>query len=363
MAMVLFAPPPRVLPYFGYRNERRLVLTARALRSKAPEWNRTTTLAKMRTLFSHFASHEVAELAVTLAACNGRQEQHASCRTDAEGFCHFDMALEGGWQLPERTSWETVTLRWRARGQDKEATGHILAPGRDHRLAIVSDIDDTILETGAHDLFSNWRRVLAQMPGERQPVPGSAELYASLGGSVAGEQMPATERPFFYVSSSPWNLFDYLLAFNKAHGLPHGPMFLRDWGFNRATLGRGSHGAHKTSAILDLLQFFPETRFALIGDSTQADALAFAEVVRQHPDRIAGVLIRKAPGADVNEMEQAAFAEIESARVPLWLGESFATDRSFLTRLGLAGDSEVEAVVQLSEDDDTASSPVQAERP
>ena len=93
-----------------------------------------------------------------------------------------------------------------------------MAPGRHGKLAVVSDIDDTIIETGAGNLRANWRRVFAEMPGEREVVPGSVEFYARLGGGHVGEQGPATRRPFFYVSSSPWNLFDYLVAFQKAHG-------------------------------------------------------------------------------------------------------------------------------------------------
>ncbi|MEZ5744735.1 MAG: phosphatase domain-containing protein [Sphingomonadaceae bacterium] len=343
--MPFLAAPPRLKPYFGYRNEHHLVISARALRGREADWDRRTTFAKMRRLWRAFASREVPELVMSLEARNGERIERAVATTGSEGFCHFTLTLEDGWPLPARSEWETVTLRWSAHGEPQEATGLVLAPGTDHALGIISDVDDTILETGAHDLLRNWRRVLAQMPAEREPVPGSVELYAHLGGTAAGAHFPASERPFFYVSSSPWNLFDYLVAFKKAHGLPFGPMMLRDWGFNRATLGSSSHGAHKTAAIGSILDFYPERRFALIGDSTQADAEAFAAAVAAHPGRVAGVLLRKAPGASVSPAEETALAEIEASKVPVWLGESYSLDRDFLRRLGLASDHDAQTVL------------------
>ena len=360
--MPFFAPPPRIKPYFGYRNETCLKLSVRALRRPPPDWNRDTTFAKMRTLYTQFASREVPELVVTLAARSGEHESRATLTTDNEGFCHFEVRFEEDWPLPERSEWETVTLHWHARGKPQSIEGNVLAPGTRHRLGVISDIDDTILETGAHDLLRNWRRVLAQMPGERSPVPGAAELYGVLGGNATGTTLPASARPFFYISSSPWNLFDYLVAFKKTHGLPLGPMELRDWGFNRQTLGSGSHGKHKTAAIGSIAGFYPERRFALIGDSTQADSEAFAAAVKERPESIAGVLIRKAPGASVDPAEEQAFEAIAAAGVPLWVGESYALDHDFLAKLGIEGDAGAAAIVdETSEGETGASSAIQQE--
>ena len=115
--------------------------------------------------------------------------------------------------------------------------------------------------------------MLAELPDERIAVPGSDVFFGALGGGAvlaepggAGTRHTATHRPFFYISSSPWNLFSYLVAFQQGRGLPLGPLMLRDWGFNRATLGGESHGAHKRAVLDQLLSFYPAMRFALIGD-------------------------------------------------------------------------------------------------
>lgn len=342
-----FAHPVRVRPYFGYRNAARLRLTARALRMRDPYWPRSGSLEKLAAMLRQFASNEVPGLPVTLEIGEARGELRSFTETsDPEGFVQFDVETGPGAAAADKPNWEIARLRWDNRDGPQSVDAYILAPGADHRLAVISDIDDTIIETGAADLKRNWRRVLAQMPGDREVVPGAADFYDRLSGGGPGSTLPATRRPFFYISSSPWNLFDYLVAFQKIHSLPEGPLLLRDWGLNRATLGSSGHQSHKARAIAELLAFYPAMRFALIGDNTQADALAYAEAVEGHAERIAAVFIRHAPGADVSAEEEAAFAAIRAAGVPLWTGDSYATGADFLGSLGVTAGGETTRIVE-----------------
>lgn len=349
--MVLFAQPPRVFPYFGWRNETRLTITARALRAREATWEHQSDFAKIRALHAQFASKEHPGLPVTLVlgAPDGGEHRHHGV-TDDEGYAHFDLPLDG-WPRPERTEWETVRFEWSNREGPQSAEGYVLAPGHAVPLGIISDIDDTIIETGITGgigkVARNWRRLLATMPGERDVVPHAGALYGHLAsGPLAepeaepGATLAAPWRPFFYVSSSPWNLFAYLVAFMRARGLPVGPIHLRDWDFNRATLGSAGHGAHKRAAAEGLLATYPAMRFALIGDDTQGDLVAYSYLAADFPGRIAAILIRKAGDPHTPE-ELAAVARIEAAGVPLWLGEGFDVQQDFLDRLGLshAGDT------------------------
>lgn len=348
--MPLFAHAARVRPYFGYRNGNRLRLTARALRMRDPDWNHGGTARKLAAMFQQFASNEVPELPVALdVGCEAGEVRTFDAISDGEGFLNFDIEVGAGTRSLQDPSWEMARLRWENRDGPQQVDAHILAPGDNHKLAVISDMDDTIIETGAGDLMRNWRRVLAQMPGDREAVPGAADFYNRLGGRSVGAASPATRRPFFYVSSSPWNLFDYLVAFQKLHKLPQGPIFMRDWGFDRATLGSGGHGTHKATAIARLIRFYPDMRFALIGDSTQADAMAYAEVVRDFPGRIAAVFIRHAPGADIGPEEEAALAAIRAAGVPLWSGGRYDIGDDFLATIGFTSGGETTQIVQTIE--------------
>ena len=360
---MVFIPkrPVRVQPYLGYRSRDRLVLSARALRSRQPGFEQGSRLRAMRTMASQFATREVAGLAVRLEV-GGDDEILLSHEvvTDTEGYAHFNLPLNPAWDLPDHPVWELVSLHWVNSEGPQSIEAQVLVPGKDSDLAVISDIDDTIIETGVtggmRSVMRNWKRIFAQLPHERIAVPGADVFYGQLGGGVleedekrAARRVPATKRPFFYVSSSPWNLFSYLLAFQKLRGMPIGPLMLRDWGLNRRTFGQNSHGAHKRTAIDSILGMYPDLRFALIGDDTQGDLPAFANVVGDYPGRIAAVFLRTVSEQEFTPEEQQGLATIRAARVPVWLGDSFEIGLDFLRTLGFTPGGETEQIVKAVE--------------
>ena len=132
------------------------------------------------------------------------------------------------------------------------------------------------------------------------------------------------------MSSSPWNLFSYLAEFKRLAKMPFGPALLRDWGFNRATLGEKSHGTHKMEAISRIVNLYKDLPFVLVGDDTQKDLIAFGELARKAPERVRAVLIRKASEEPFSDLERQAQGAIEAAGVPLWTGRNFQDSRGFL---------------------------------
>ncbi len=350
--------PLRIQPFFGHRSPDRLVLSARALHARPPGFRPGSRLRAVRTLVEQFVSHEAADVPVRLELRNATRtpvEYHGA--TDAEGYVHFDVPLEPAWDLPEHPAWEPARLYWDNAHGPQSVTAQVLAPGHASKLAVISDIDDTIIETGItgglSSVLRNWKRLVAELPHERVPVPGADAFYDQLGGGApdGGDTrpapvMPATRRPFFYVSSSPWNLFSYLVAYQRLQGLPLGPVKLRDWGLNRQTLGSSSHGAHKQQAIDDILAMYPQLRFALIGDDTQGDLPAFARAVRHNPGRIAAVFLRTVSRHAFSAEEQQARAVIEQAGVPLWLGPDYRAGSDFLRTIGVTPGGETERIVR-----------------
>jgi phosphatidate phosphatase APP1 len=97
-----------------------------------------------------------------------------------------------------------------------------MIPSPSARFAVVSDIDDTVIQSHAASLlravfeifFSNARTRLCLR----------RRLYQALQRGMNGQE----HNPIFYVSSSPWNFYDLLVEFLERQQLPAGPMFLRD---------------------------------------------------------------------------------------------------------------------------------------
>ncbi|WP_148573091.1 App1 family protein [Nocardioides caldifontis] len=198
--------------------------------------------------------------------------------TDAEGYFVVRLAPPA-----VRPPWSqgTVELAGEYRGltAPHTTTFDVRVPGPDAAFGVISDIDDTILQTGVQRA---GRMVLQTLTGSaltRVPFEGAAELYTDLahGG----------RNPFFYVSSSPWNLHAFIEAFLRHRGFPLGPVLLRD------LLGAAKGREEKHDRIREVLALHPGLRFVLIGDSGEKDPAVYADIVREHPGRILAVYIRE----------------------------------------------------------------------
>ena len=277
--------PIAIAAYSGFRNERAMELTVRVLLGAPEPGEKPSRAAKFLYLLRLYASHEVPGVRVRLLY----GDLTAESVSDDEGFARFELRLPSPRALPPHASWEQCRLELPDIEGAEPVEAAILAPASDDRIAVISDIDDTIIETGAHRFTRNWRRLILQMPEDRLGVGGATDFYARLGG-VQPER--GARRAFFYVSSSPWNLYGFLMRFMRLQGLPEGPMLLRDWSLSLKTLGRSSHGAHKRASIARILGFYPQLCFVLIGDDTQGDAEAYADAVTRYPGRVEAVLIR-----------------------------------------------------------------------
>ena len=73
----------------------------------------------------------------------------------------------------------------------------VLVPSHAAAFGVISDVDDTILETGVQRVGRMIRQTFTGSALTRTPFPGAAELYRDLADGI---------NPVFYVSSSPWNL-------------------------------------------------------------------------------------------------------------------------------------------------------------
>ena len=303
----------RLLAYAGYRNDRTMRLKGRIVRYKQPLDAGEGMLSRLRAMMEIYNSHELAGVKVRVQAYG----QTAECLSDEEGYFSFELPVAG--PLPLRTAWEQVTVS--TPGTDSQQTlikVPVLAPGTDRHWGIISDIDDTVVETGATNFVKNWRRVLVEQPSDRLAVPGASTLY-----KMIAEDHVSPARPFFYVSSSPWNLYGFITEFMELNSIPHGPMFLKDYGIDDNQLIKKGHDEHKLAAIETILAFYPGFRFLLIGDNGQKDVEIYAQAVKDYGSRVAGVFIRDVSGTCREGAKADLLRGIEAAGIPTFCGAGF----------------------------------------
>jgi phosphatidate phosphatase APP1 len=311
--------PIKIVPYRGYGTPDTLYLKGRVLEDKGitrPTDNDTVWDNLVNT-FKRFESDEVPHAQVAVRFQESEQEVTA----DEEGI--FEVWIEPTRPLATDRLWQPVELELRSPTSDEQeepprATGHVLVPPPSAQFAVISDIDDTILQTDAANVVRMARSVFLENARTRLPFAGVAAFYHALQDGAHGTDM----NPLFYVSSSPWNLYDLLSEFFELQGVPLGPIFLRNWGISRDELLPTKHRDYKLGVIRQMLDLYPDLPFILIGDSGQEDPEIYHAIVHEYPGRVLAVYVRNVSrGLERQEAVRALAKEVLEAGSTLLLAD------------------------------------------
>jgi len=283
--------PVKILTYRGYGTPERLYLRGRVVEDKQiPEAEKNDKFwENLLYMYRRLESDEVPHARLVARFQDMEQEVTAN----EEGF--FEIEIHPTQPLAEQRIWHPVEIELispipAAQGRyPVKATGEVLVPPPSAKFVVISDIDDTVLQSDAAHLTKMARHVFLGNAHTRLPFPGVAALYRALFHGASTNEM----NPMFYVSSSPWNLYDLLAQFFHLQDIPIGPvLFLRDWGMTEEEILPIHHRAFKTAVIRQMLEFYPHMPFILVGDSGQEDPEIYAEMVNAFPRRIQAVYIR-----------------------------------------------------------------------
>jgi phosphatidate phosphatase APP1 len=277
--------PIHVVPYRGYGNERMIFQRGRVLEDKQVGLSRVadSMWRNLHNAWKRFESDEIPGARVR-ASINGAMSEMI---TDAEGY--FEFALQPESPLSAEKLWHEVKIELlepRYVNREPIQTGHVMIPPRHARFGVISDMDDTVLQTDATNLLRMFKNIALGNARTRLPFKGVSAFYQAL-----HEDNGVPTNPLFYVSSSPWNLYDLLMEFFSLHNIPVGPLVLRDWGASRKTLPY-KHRNHKIEAIRHIMDTVHTLPFLLIGDSGQQDPEIYHEILSLYPKRILAIYIR-----------------------------------------------------------------------
>jgi phosphatidate phosphatase APP1 len=221
--------------------------------------------------------------------------------TEKDGFFHLK------WQpalMPVAGLYEvTVNIKNVASG----AKGVVIIP-QHSKYGCVSDIDDTFLISHSATVFRRLRVLFTRNPRTRKPFEGVANHYRLLS---------ENERPFFYVSSSEWNLYDYIREFTRFNALPEGVYLLSQLKQLHQLLKTGQQKhATKFTRISRILVNYPHMRFILLGDDTQEDPNIYKALTEHFPAQIIAVYLRRVRESRYETIKQLV-AEITAKGIPV----------------------------------------------
>ena len=233
------------------------------------------------------------------------EEPYALVEAQCAGVIHETTTNEDGYfevffDHPEAFAASSIEWRLPYGTSDKWRRTGILVANPEFEHLVISDVDDTIIQTNA---ISIWKMVRTTLFGNvltRQVFPGVSEFYRTLGGNG---------NPFFYVTSSPWNLRGFLQSVFERNELPKGGFFMTHWHLDKEGWFAKSHRGHKSAAIRIIFDWYPGKPAVLIGDNGQKDPEIYHEVAANHPGRVRIILIRDVTRHPGRRHEVEAMAE------------------------------------------------------
>ncbi|MFK8079944.1 MAG: App1 family protein [Granulosicoccus sp.] len=296
--------PIKIIPFHGMGNDTSCLLRGRVLEyPQKPADDAESIWRNLQDSYRRFETDEIPDITVCLTV--GDQRYHV--QTDDEGYFLFEFP-----KPPEHTGHRlSVSLSLPDHPEQHDDTaGYIFFAPSAAAFGVISDIDDTVLVTQATSMIKMMRLTLLESSESRVPFSGVATFYKALHDAT---------NPFFYVSSSPWNLFEFLDDFMHLNDITTGPLLLRDFGIDKTKLVAGPHKRHKLAQIRTVLEFYPDLRFILIGDSGQHDPEIYSLVVEEFPDRILCIYIRDVGHAARDRQVQALATQLQARHVDMLL--------------------------------------------
>ncbi|MBO2545600.1 App1 family protein [Salegentibacter sp. BDJ18] len=272
--------------YRGYVNNQELVVSGHLFKSWAPDKYRLDRkgIKHAVAIIHMFRISPLKNKEITLKFRNTT----VTTKTLDDGYFRFTIPfseeLKSGWHEYE------VSCNIKDFGMIEK--GELLKP-HPSKYGIISDIDDTFLISHSNSFFKKLYVMLSKNINKRKIFDDVVDHYKEL--SRAGQDSEHASNSFFYVSSSEWNLYEFINEFAKMHQLPKAVIKLKKIKTGISdflSTGRGSHD-HKFEKIKDIISFYPHIPYVLLGDDSQKDAHIYERICKIFPKRLKAVYIRQ----------------------------------------------------------------------
>ncbi len=279
---------PFVKVYPGYGDTDEILVYGHVL-TMGPTPRKKYTDSLLINMFSFIRLFIVRPQANALVRLEWNGEIHET-RTAADGF----FKLEWKPVNPVMVGWDSIRVSYISDDGSNsviaDSVGTLFIPHAS-RYSFISDIDDTFLISHSSNLRKRLFILFTKNAQSRKPFDGVVKHYQLLAEAGATNDIP---NPFFYVSSSEWNLFDYIKEFCRKNELPRGVFLLNQMKQFKDFLktGQGKH-AEKYVRITRILKAFPHHKYVLLGDDSQQDPKIYASIVRDFPGKIFAVYLRR----------------------------------------------------------------------
>jgi len=262
----------RVVVYNGFGTTARACLWGRVLEDKdyGKAKKKDSWYRKMRRNISALESDEIPNVKLKIKVLG---KEHA-VKADGEGL--FKLELKG----PLKQGEHKISARLLGKRPFRVEPGRLLVWPKKAGVVVISDIDDTVLDTKVTSKIKMLKGVLMKSARDLNTFKGAPPLF----------RVWAKRRyPVVFVSGSPVNLYSRLQHFLTLTRFPAAPLLLKELGKDKLTEQKG----YKLRQIKKALDLLPGYKMILVGDSGEADPEVYAEVARRYPKRVKVVAIHR----------------------------------------------------------------------
>jgi len=278
--------PVIIYPYMGYGTADKAYLTGRILEKEDVIHSKSEMengfWHNLHRLWKRYESDEIPGVSIK----GNFQGVESKTISNDEGYftLEFDnleeKQLENGWYEVEL---EITNMPFDLE-YEPQTTGEIMINRQNGHFGIISDVDDTIIESNAVSFIKKLKTMLSETAKTRLAFEGVDELYTKL--------IDDYNNPLFFVSGSSFNLYDMLTKFCEYKNIPKAPFFLRDLGLDAKQWIKQDTAPYKKEYIHEILSTYDQLDFICIGDSGQQDPEIYREIYQKYPGRIRAIYIR-----------------------------------------------------------------------
>jgi phosphatidate phosphatase APP1 len=269
----------RLIPYVGYGKSNTIIIMGSVLYQTIERKSKheDSIWVNAKQMLQLFLTKPTVNEEVTLLF----NQQSKNIITDKNGYfkttLHLNSEIKAGWH-------SVYYFLNKGRPNEIMVENKCIILDNSTPFGVISDIDDTIVVSHAYRFRKKIWTALSKNTVTRKPNKILAKFY---------NKLHQNKTPFFYVSSSERNLYEFWSHFMKTNNFPLGPLLLKELKYGITDLifsGKGKHH-HKYDKISQLLKFYPFLNFVLVGDNGQKDEQIYHRIVLDFPGRINSVFI------------------------------------------------------------------------
>lgn len=301
-----------IIPYGGYADKYKIFGTARVLEDMGIQHSEEDKLStNLWNTYRRFETDEISGARILAKWEKGETE----LQSDKEGYTYLrkkhNLELDH-----QEIKW--LPLEYNLLDEKKsifKIKTEVMKPGKASQFGVITDIDDTLLVTGVSSTFK-WKMVVNSAmvsSSRRQHFPKADKLYHTLNKNGKSKAV----NPIFYLSNSPWNMYDYLISFLKHKKFPKGTVILRDYGPENRQKKTWKE-SNKYLRAREIVTTYSKLPFILIGDAGEKDAKIYAELANEFGSRIKHIFIREVNKQSANNRVKRLIDKLDNVPMKLF---------------------------------------------